>query len=236
MVAAMHLPRRIILLGFLVLTTGLASASHTVNLSFDHLQLTGGALLGSGVIRTFDPANGRVMLQVGQYARSVSIEQLPAPLQQRLKLLVPYVPEKPAPPTAVAPVAAKPGAKEGPPAAVKDQAKTDTAAEPEAAEEPRPGVPDPRETARAAAKLFLSRNRFTPPADAANAKTISTYVLKEAVEPAVGAADRYLVTGHYEMKLPGRTGGSSVVGVYPFTVIVQLDPAGKPRDISIELH
>ena len=238
----MNLPRQVSFLGMLVLAAGLVAAPHTVGLSFAQLQLSTGAPLGAGVIRSYDPANGRVMLQVGQSARSVSIEQLPEALQQRLRTLVPFVPEKsvaligmPAV-SATAKAAGNPAAKASPVTAGQDQANSETVSDTETSGEARPAAPDPRETARAAAKLFLNRNRFTPAPDVSGAKAVSTYVLDDAVQPATGTEQRYLVTGHYEMKIPGRTGGGSVVGQYPFTVSVQLDPSGRPREISIELH
>lgn len=240
----MKWPSRILMLGFLVFATALVAAPHTVNLTFDHLQLSGSAPLGPGVIRTFDPVNGRVMLQVGQAARSVSIEQLPVELQQRLKALVPYVPDKPAIPSekpvastsTTSPASANAGTKANSATSAKENMSTEEPAASEAVGESTHVAKDPRETARAAAKLFLSRNKFAAPAASSSSKTLNSYVLDEAVEPAVGAEQRYLVTGHYEVKVPNRTGGGSLIGTYPFTVNVLLDPAGSPREISIELH
>lgn len=74
---------------FLTLCGSASAVPHKVDVRFESLRLRNGTTFAEGIIKTFDPATGRVVLQAGRTISSYQIEMLPEEIAAQVTSLVP---------------------------------------------------------------------------------------------------------------------------------------------------
>jgi hypothetical protein len=77
----------VLLFGLLVVSA--SAAPHVIDLKFENLTLRNGQKLQNGTIKSYDHANGKVVINADRQITSIQIELLPADVAERVISLVP---------------------------------------------------------------------------------------------------------------------------------------------------